>query len=61
MAKEKLWVRRLTLAPSSTNPGDEDCEDDQDSQEEEEHRILDQERLARTTEIAIAAGKGNPR
>jgi hypothetical protein len=60
MEKAKLWVRWLTLAPSSTDPGDEDCADDQDSQREEECRILDQECLARTTEIAITVGQGNP-
>jgi hypothetical protein len=58
MAREKLRVRRLTLAPPS-GLGEEECADGQDQKDEEERFMLDKERMARTTEIAITAGQRN--
>jgi hypothetical protein len=60
MGKAKLRACRLALAPS-TGLGEEAFADDQDQQSEEEHRVLDQERMARTTETVTVAGQGNPR
>jgi hypothetical protein len=60
MGKAKLRACRLALAPS-TGLGEEAFADDQDQQSEEEHRVLDQERMARTTETVTVVGQGNPR
>jgi hypothetical protein len=59
MAKEKLLVHRLTLAPAS-GTGKEDCDDGTYQQEEEERHMLDREQMARITDIAIMVREGNP-
>jgi hypothetical protein len=58
MVKSKIWVRRLTLPPSSQTRVDE-AADQQDDQADEEQIMLFKERLARTTDLANMGGQGN--
>jgi hypothetical protein len=58
MVKAKLRVRRLTLPPSS-HPSACINEEGSHHQSEEEGRILDKEKMARITELAMAASWRN--
>jgi hypothetical protein len=54
MVKQKVRVRRLTLAPS-VGTGEKQTEEENDQHGEEERRLLDQEHLVRITEVALTA------
>jgi hypothetical protein len=53
MAKARLRVKRLTLAPLSNLCADKDDEEDQ------AQLCLDRERLSRAIDLSVAAGEGN--
>jgi hypothetical protein len=59
MAKAKLRVGRLTLAPRSDLLDGRDDEDSNDDEENQAMRRLDCERFARAIELSMAVGEGN--
>jgi hypothetical protein len=59
MAKAKLRMRRLTIAPRSDLHDGRVYEDSNDDEENQAMRRLDRERFARAIELSVAAREGN--